>query len=140
MSDEGVYTCPVCEKPFDRRDGLFDFAVSAHEKEHRPQNNNAANMIRYDDASLMWVCKLCGAPLHPGEYTARQMVIGHCRVMHDSVTGGSSSAPVTARGGRGSGSGSRTVGEIVSDVAEDVGEAIVEGLGKALGGIAKLFD
>ena len=134
-ADGDTYRCPVCGKPFDLTDRLFDFAISAHEKDHRPENSNPANMIRYDDGSLMWCCKICDAPLHAGEYTARQMIIGHCRAAHDSAIGGSSSAPVTARGGRGSGSGSRGLGEL----AEDVGEAIVDGVGRVVGGIFRAF-
>lgn len=132
--EENTYLCPVCGKPFDTDDRLFDFAIAAHEKDHTPGRNNPANMIRYDASALMWVCKLCGDPLHPGEFTARQRVIGHCRVKHDSVTGSPSSAPVTARGGS-RGSSSRGVG----DIAEDVGEAIVDGIGRVVGGIFRAF-
>lgn len=131
MSGEGIYLCPVCDKPFDTEDRLFDFALSAHTKEHEPSRNNPANLVRYDDESLMWVCKLCGDPLHPGEYTAHQKVISHCRSKHGSVPG--SSAPVTARGG---GSGNRRSGAgRVLDVVEDIGEAIGDAVGGALGKI-----
>lgn len=132
--EEDTYLCPVCGKPFDKDDRLFDFAIAAHEKDHTPGRNNPANMIRYDESALMWACKLCGDPLHPGEFTARQRVIGHCRVKHDSVTGSPSSAPVTARDGS-RGSSSRGVG----DIAEDVGEAIVGGIGRVAGGIFRAF-
>jgi hypothetical protein len=124
-----TYHCPVCGKPFDLGDKLFDFAIAAHEKDHKPENNNPANLIKYDQNSLMWCCNLCGDPLHMGEFTARQKVIGHCRTKHGALFSGSSSTPVTARGGRGS--GSRSVGE----VAEDVGEAIVDGVSRVIGGI-----
>lgn len=132
---DDTYLCPVCGKPFDTQDRLSDFAIAAHEKDHRPERNNPANMIRYDESGLTWVCKLCGDPLHPGEFTARQQVVGHCRVKHNSVTGSSSSAPVTARGGSRGSSTSRGIG----DIAEDVGEAIVDGIGRAVGGIFRAF-
>lgn len=135
MSIGGTYLCPVCGKPFDTTDRLFDFAIAAHEKDHRPEKNNPANMIRYDEETKLWVCKLCGDWLHTGEFNARQKSISHCREEHGSVPGSSSSAPVTARGGRGSGSGSRGIGEL----AENVGEAIVDGVGRAIGGIFRAF-
>lgn len=140
-TDEDTYLCPTCGKPFDKTDRLFDFAIAAHEKDHTPQRNNPANMIRWNEDSLMWCCVLCGAPIHIGEYTARQMIIGHCRVVHDSVTAGSSSAPVTARGGRGS-SGSRGFGEAVGDLVEDAAEGIgkvFKAIGNAIGD-ANPFD
>lgn len=131
--DGDTYRCPVCDKPFDMTDRLADFALSAHMKDHAPERNNPANLIRFETEGLMWTCKLCGAPLHAGEFTARQMVIGHCRVMHGSVPG--SSAPVTAGGGRSGGSGSRGKGiaNAIGDIAEDVFGAIGGALGKILG-------
>lgn len=130
-----TYHCPICGKPFDTTDRLFDFAIAAHEKDHTPQRNSPANLIVYKGDSLMWCCKLCGAPLHQGEFTARQMIVGHCRAAHDAVPGGgSSSAPVTARGGRGS--GSRGFGEAVGDVIEDAAEGIgkvFKAIGEAIG-------
>lgn len=129
-----VYRCPVCGKPFDRLDKLVDFAIAAHEKDHAPGRNSPANMIRYDESSLMWVCKICGDPLHAGEITARQAVIGHCREVHGSVT--ASSAPVTARGGRGKGSSNSRGEDILEAIGEGlgaVGDAIGGGVGKALG-------
>jgi hypothetical protein len=69
------------------------------------------------------------------------MIIGHCRVVHDSVTAGSSSAPVTARGGRGS-SRSRGFGEAVGDIVEDAAEGIgkvFKAIGNAIGD-ANPFD
>lgn len=135
MSTDDTYLCPTCGKPFDKSDRLFDFAIAAHEKGHTPQRNKPANMIRWNEDSLMWCCVLCGAPIHIGEYTARQMIIGHCRVVHDSVTAGSSSASVTAGGGRRS-SSSRGFGEAV----EDATEAVVEGIGKVVGGIFRAFS
>jgi ribosomal protein L37AE/L43A len=135
VSDEGIYLCPVCGKPFDSTDRLFDWAISAHEKDHAPQRNNPANMIRHNENALMWVCKLCGDPLHPGEYTARQKVITHCREKHGSTT--ASSVPVTARGGRRgrSGPGGKAV-----DLAEDVGEAIVDGISAVFRGIGNALS
>lgn len=133
-ADPGTYECPVCGKPFDRGDGLFDFAVSAHEKDHSPGRNNPANMIRWSDEDLMWVCKLCGDPMHVGEYTARQQVITHCREVHGSVT--ASSAPVTARGGRGRKSGDSRGEDIldaIGDGLEAAGDAIGGAVGKVLG-------
>lgn len=138
-ADEDTYLCPTCGKPFDKTDRLFDFAIAAHEKDHTPQRNNPANMIRWSEDGLMWCCILCGAPIHIGEYTARQMIIGHCRVVHGSTTGSSSSTPVTARGGRGSGNGSRSVGEFIGDVAEDAAEVVIDGLGRAAGAILRAF-
>ncbi|QBZ72129.1 hypothetical protein SEA_KRADAL_243 [Streptomyces phage Kradal] len=135
MSDDDTYLCPVCGKPFDKADRLFDLAISAHEKDHAPQRNNPANMIRYDEDALMWVCKLCGHQLHIGEFTARQKVITHCREAHGSTT--ASSAPVTARGGRPgrSGPGGKAV-----DLAEDVGEAIVDGISAVFRGIGNALS
>ena len=135
MNDEDTYLCPTCGKPFDKGDRLFDFAIAAHEKDHTPQRNNPANMIRWNEDGLMWCCILCGAPIHIGEYTARQMIIGHCRVVHDSVTGGSSSAPVTARGARGA-SASRGFGEAAGDIDADAAAGIgkvYKPLGNAVG-------
>lgn len=135
MSGDDTYFCPVCAKPFDKSDRLFDFAIAAHEKDHAPQRNNPANMILWHDDSLMWCCKLCGEDLHIGEFTARQKVITHCREKHGSTTAGSSSAPVTARGGRGS-SGSRGFGEAVGDIVEDCAEGIgkvFKAIGEAVG-------
>lgn len=134
MSDDDTYICPVCGKPFDKNDRLFDLAISAHEKDHSPQRNSPANMIRWDESGLMWVCKLCGCPLHIGEYTARQQVITHCREAHGSTT--ASSAPVTARGG---GSGRSGVGGKAVDLAEDVGEAIADGVGAFFRAIGDAF-
>lgn len=132
---DDTYVCPVCAKPFDLTDRLSDFAISAHEKQHRPENNSPANLIRYDEASLMWCCKLCGVPLHQGEFTARQNVISHMRHIHNSAT--ASSTSVTAGGGRRSGrSGSRGVGEAIGDIAEDV----IDAIGSALGGIFRGLD
>lgn len=132
MSTEDTYYCPVCDKPFDRDDRLFDLAVSTHEKSHSPSRNSPENLILFKEEGLIWVCKLCGDPLHAGEFTARQMVIAHCRQKHGSLP--ASSAPVTAGGGRsgGSGSGSRNFG----DVVEGIAEAVVNGVGSAIG---KLF-
>lgn len=137
---DDTYPCPVCGKPFDRSDKLFDFAIAAHEKDHAPQRNNPANMILWHDDSLMWCCKLCGDPLHIGEFTARQKAISHCREKHGSMTASPFSAPVTARGGRGSGSSrgfGEAVGDIVEDCAEGIGKvfkAIGEAVGDALSG------
>lgn len=140
MSDgDETYRCPVCAKPFDTADKLFDFAIAAHAKDHTPQRNNAANLIRFEEDGLMWVCKLCGDPLHIGEFSARQQAVTHCRVKHGSLP--HSSAPVTARGGR-SGSGGKVrdsakdgfldgVGDVVGDALGGIGRAV----GKVLGGI-----
>ncbi len=126
----GDYHCPVCGKPFDRGDRLFDFAIASHEKDHSPGRNNPANMIRYDEDSLLWVCKLCGDPMHIGEYTARQQIITHCREVHGSVT--ASSASVTAGGGRG-GRSKRDSDGIVDNVLDAVGDGL-ELAGEAIGG------
>ncbi len=128
--DENTYFCPVCAKPFDRGDKLSDFALAAHEKDHKPERNNPANMIRYDDESLMWVCKICGAPMHIGEYSARQAVIGHCREIHGSTT--ASSASVTAGGGR-RGRSNRDSEGVVDTVLDAVGDGL-EAAGDAIGG------
>jgi hypothetical protein len=130
-----TYNCPVCNKPFDPLDKLFDFAITSHEKEHDPSRNTPASMIRYDETSLVWICILCGEPLHAGELSARQAVIGHCREKHGSLP--VSSAPVTAGGGRPgrSGAGGRTL-----DIAGDVAEVIGDVLGGIARGIGKVFD
>ena len=51
-----TYHCPVCGKPFDLGDKLFDFAIAAHEKDHKPENNSPANYhacaIDLDDPSV----------------------------------------------------------------------------------------
>jgi ribosomal protein L37AE/L43A len=129
VSADDTYFCPDCAKPFDTADRLFDFALAAHVKQHEPSRNNPANLIKYNDDTLMWCCKLCGAPLHPGEYTARQSVISHMRHIHGSTT--ASSAPVTAGGSRRSGrSGSRGIGDAIGDIAESIGDAIGSTIGK----------
>jgi hypothetical protein len=131
-----TYFCPVCAKPFDRDDKLSDFAIAAHEKDHAPERSNPTNMIRYDGDSLMWVCKICGHPLHIGAYSARQAAIGHCRQAHGSTT--ASSTSVTAGGGRGGRSGHRSDGivdgvlDAVGDGLSAVGDAVGGALGKAL--------
>lgn len=142
--DGGTYFCPVCGKPFDRGDKLSDFAFAAHEKDHAPERNNPANMIRYDEYSLMWVCKICGGPMHIGEYSARQAVVGHCREVHGSVT--ASSSPVTAGGGR-RGRSDRDPGGVVDTVLDVVGEglgmagdAIGGAIGKALDFLGNMLD
>lgn len=142
-ADPDDYFCPVCGKPFDRTDRLFDFAIAAHEKDHAPQRNNPANMIRYDDDSLMYVCKPCGYPLHIGEYTARQKAITHCREVHGAAM--ASSTSVTAGGGRGRG-GSRDSEGVVETVLDAVGEglsaagdAIGGAVGKVLGAIGDIL-
>lgn len=132
-ADDGLYTCPECGKPFDRLDGLFDFAIAPHEKSHKAQYRNPANLIRYDQAGLMWHCKICGDPLHAAEFTAQMQAISHCNEKHGGLP--ASTAPVTARGGRGKGSGSRSLADVVGDIAEDVGEAI----GKAFDAIGDIF-
>lgn len=129
MNADSTYHCPTCNKPFDRNDGLFAFAFSAHEKQHALSQSRPENLIRFEEDGLMWVCKICGDPLHIGEFSARQKVITHCREKHGSLP--ASSAPVTAGGGRAgkSGSGSRSFGEAVEDIAE----AVIDGVGSVIG-------
>lgn len=132
-ADPSVYNCPTCGKPFDRKDGLVNFAIASHEKDHRADRNSPANMIRYDEDGLMWVCKLCGDPMHNGEYSARVAIVTHAREKHGQTFG--SSAPVTARGG--SSGGRRSGLGRVADAVEDAVEAVLDGVGNALG---KLMD
>lgn len=128
VSGEEVYYCPVCNRPFDRADKLFDLALASHEKSHAPQRNNPANMIQYDDESLTWCCKLCGDSLHIGEFTARQKVITHCREKHGGMP--ASSTPDMARGG---GGGTRSgFGGRLADIAEDIGDALGGAIGRLL--------
>lgn len=130
-ADEDTYLCPACGKPFDETDRLFDFAIAAHEKQHAVNRNSPADLIRFEEDGLMWVCKICGDPLHIGEFTARQKVISHCNEKHGSLPG--PSIPVTARDGRRRGSGSsRGFGEAVGDLAEAVAESIGNAIGKLL--------
>lgn len=131
-SESGVYRCPVCNRPFDLTDGLVDFAIASHEKGHAADRNGPASMIRYEENGLVWVCKLCGDPLHIGEYSARMAVVTHCREKHGQSFG--SSAPVTARGGRSKG---RSGFGRVADAVEDAVEGAVDAVGAALG---KLLD
>lgn len=141
MGDERTSTCPVCGKPFDLDDKLYDFAIAAHEKDHTPGRNNPADLIRYDDDALMWVCKICGDPLHIGEFTARQQVITHCRDEHGSLP--ASSAPVTAGGGRKSGGHAHRgegIGEAIGEIIEDSAGAIAKGVGAFFGFIGDVIS
>lgn len=132
-SESEIYRCPVCEKPFDRKDGLFDFAIAAHEKDHRADRNGPSSMIRYDEASEMWACKLCGDPLHRAELSARLSVVTHSREKHGQTFG--SSAPVTARDGRSK--SSRSGFGRVADAVEDAVGAVFDGVGNVIG---KMID
>lgn len=123
-----VYRCPVCAKPFDRTDDLFDFAVAAHEKGHAASRNDPSNLIALNGEGT-WCCTLCGHPFGAAEEFARIAVIGHARQKHGSTP--ASSAPVTARGGtRAGGAG---FGRRIGDLVEDVGEALGNAIGKILG-------
>jgi hypothetical protein len=141
VADERTHLCPQCGKPFDLDDKLFDFAIAAHEKDHTPGRNSPADLIRYDDDALMWVCKICGDPLHIGEFTARQQVITHCREKHGSLP--ASSAPVTARGGRrssGHGGHREGIAETIGDALEDSADAIGRGIAGAFRFVGDLFS
>lgn len=53
MSRPDIYRCPVCDKPFDMTDKLADFALAAHEKEHRTVK--PVNLLVRENGQ--WVCK-----------------------------------------------------------------------------------
>jgi hypothetical protein len=130
VSDEGIYLCPACGKPFDTTDRLANFAISSHEKDHAPGLNHPASSIRYDGRSRMWVCKICGEPLNAFELPARQQAITHCDQKHGFLP--ASSTPVKAGGG-GRGKKGSSAAEAIGDVIEE----FVNAIGGALG---KMFD
>lgn len=132
MSDvSDVYRCPVCGKPFHMADKLADFALAAHEKEHRTMRPERL-LVQRDG---LWVCTQCGEPFGSSKDMAKIGMVSHMK--EHGIRPASSSAPDTTRGGKGrgsSGSGS-TFTEGVSEVVGDFVEGIVEGVGKALGKI-----
>lgn len=95
---DSIYRCPVCNKPFDTTDGLFDFAIAAHEKDHQADRNSLRNLIRLNDSGT-WQCMLCGHGLGLHEEAARLAVIGHVSEIHGVLP--ASSFPVVTRDGRG---------------------------------------
>lgn len=94
MSGKDVYECPVCAKPFHRDDKLSDFALAAHEKEHRTMKPERLLV----SGESGWRCTLCGELLRTSEDMARIAMISHMKVHGIRPA---SSAPDATGGGKG---------------------------------------
>lgn len=114
MSDE-LYPCPICKKPFDMRDKLADFALSAHMKDH--QEMRPENLLEVKDGELL--CSLCQYPMGSSMEMARISMAGHMR-QHGIETARPAGA---ARGSglswsRGPEISRKSFGDLVEDVVE----------------------
>lgn len=130
MTTDDVWRCPICGKPFDKRDELVDFAVAAHERGHATMD--PGRLLRRETGTGLWCCRICGHPFGESEQMSRLEMISHMTTHGARPTVAGQRRKTASHRGSPKPE-SRSLGEVIGDAIEGV----IEGIGSA---IEKIVD